>query len=377
MSVLIRFFVWFIICASFSILSACNSFETDGYTLAPMKEYTFDYKVQPSGQFFGEKTIIPLQVKGDYFNSVADWYDNQTILYITNGTQGSKIYRYNIFNGESELFYETKDQIITLQANPSRRYFVVHTAVTSYEANLVLLDHKGKEALKWGVGSIELQFVWNPFNEHELFVTSFLDDWSFETYVLSVQTKTVTNPEVNQPFIQWVDTTKVAYLKWDEENTSFNAPLYVYDLESGKEEKMIDQILAFQSFKDILLTVTSAQMKSIYQLYDQKSLKVIQEFTLPMINTFSDRWWVPNFDYHSGSKQLYLFKPTAIGSEPESLSFIQFSTETGEGTQLLKNTENRPISISPDGELCLIGFQFEEILDIKNRTVHFFVKQSF
>jgi hypothetical protein len=350
------------------LLSSCSSFQPEGIEQAVERQTQISLKDDPTGHFFGDLPIIPIELNGEQFNSVGDWFDNTSVLYIVNGNSGSKIYRYHLYTGVKELFFETTHQIITLEANQNRSYFVVHTSRSSHEANLIILDHQGNEVVNWAVESVELQYVWNPFDENQMFITSFQDDWSFQNYVVDMKRKQVDKALVNQPFIQWTDSSKVAYLEWGNE-FSLNAPLYQYNIVENTKEEVVENILAFHTYKELLLTISSAETNSLYQFFDPRNLQLKQSFQLPMINTFSDRWWIPHYDFDPESDSFFYFQPIMVENEVASLQLIKYSVGTSEETVVLNETSDRPINLSPDGTLCLIGFQFEELIDLKKNEI--------
>jgi hypothetical protein len=356
------------------VLSGCNSFQAEGIQMATEKESEIELKEVPSKPFFNDTQVIPIELSGGQFNSVGDWYDNTSVLFTVNEGSGSKIYRYHLYEGDTELFYETPEQVITLEGNQNQHYFVIHTAVSSHEAKLIVLDKKGKEVLEWKVESVELQYVWNPFDGNQLFITSFLEDWSFKNYVMNADTKRIEATGFPQAFIQWMDTSELAYLKWDD--TSLDAPLYTSNLDTKEEKKVLDNILAFHSYEDLLLAISSAEKSSLYQFYEPKTMEKIQEFQIPTITTFSDRWWIPNYDYNAATNKFYYFKPVVTGEEIETLSLVSFSMKTMEEEVVLSQSEDQPLKISPDGKRVLFGFQFIKLIDLVEKETYSLINQT-
>jgi hypothetical protein len=371
---LVRNAILYVIFIQCLIISGCSSFKAEGIQLASEKETDITLKEVPSKPFFNDSKIIPIDLDGGQFNSVGDWYDNTSVLFTVNEGSGSKIYKYHIYEGDTELFYKTPEQVISLEGNQNQHYFVVHTAVSAHEAKLIVLDKEGKEVLNWIVESVELQYVWNPFDENQLFITSFLEDWSFKNFVMNADTKRVVENGFPQPFIQWMDTSELAYLKWDD--TSLDAPLYTSNLETKEEKKVLDNVLAFHSYKDLLLAISSAEESSLYQFYEPKTMKKIQEFQIPTITTFSDRWWIPNYEYNTATNKFYYFKPVVTGEEIEALSLVSFSMKTGEEEVVLSQSEDLPLKISPDGKRVLFGFQFMKLIDLLEKETYTLINQT-
>lgn len=352
-------------------LSGCTSFQTHGIENAMKREIDIREKSIPSGHFMGEIPIIPIDLEGEHFHSVGDWYNETSILYIVDqhNRMGSNIYRYHLYTGEKELFFETPHQIIGLEGSENNNYFAIHTSSSINEANLVIIDKKGKEVVNWPVVSTELQYVWNPFDETKLFITSFQEDWSFKNFVLDLDTQKIKESDITQPFIQWLSDKEVLYLKWDEEFQENTAPLYSYHLENKSEEEISEQVLGFHTYQSMFMTVSPKDNQSIYQFLDPDSKSLKQSFTLPNIETYSDRWWIPNYDYNKKQDLLLVYKPIMKEQQFESLQLVTYSLQSAEESVVLQGVEDRPLLISPDGELSLIGYQFEEILDLRTNKL--------
>ncbi|KAA0549424.1 hypothetical protein FZW96_05810 [Bacillus sp. BGMRC 2118] len=322
-------------------------------------------KKLPSGENQQSHSIVPIQNEEGQFQSVVEWQDNEHLLYIVNDEAGAKVFKHHLYSGKQELFFEAKDPIITLQSSPSNQYFLIHTSKSSYEANLIIVDKEGEEVFNWVNESSELQYVWNPFDENKIFITSFLEDWSFKNYILNIDQKLVEDHTLPHPFIQWMSLASVTYLKWEDAHTE--APLYLASIDGEEEKKIGEQIFAYHSYKDIFLTISVKNESIHYQFSNTETLEKIREFTLPVINTFSDNWWIPNYDYDLTKKKFYYFKPTAEGDEVMSLNLVSFSPETGEEEIILTNLEDQPINVSSDGEKLLLGYQYNTIIELSTK----------
>ncbi|WP_246945927.1 hypothetical protein [Bacillus pinisoli] len=357
-------------------LSGCSSFQTHETENAMNREIHIHEKRIPSGHFMGDLPIIPIDLDGEFFHSVGDWYNETSILYIVNGSNhtGSDLYRYHLFTGEKELFYESSHPIITIESSENGNYFAVHSSSSINEANIVILDKKGNEQVNWNVESTELQYVWNPFNEKKLFITSFKEDWSFQNYLMDISNQKVDEIQLNQPFIQWLSGSEVLYLQWDQEVREHSAPLYSYHLEKQTEELVAEGILGFHTYHSLLMTISPQSDKSSYQFIDTVTQQHLQSFKLPTIETYSDRWWIPNYDYNKNIKSLLLYKPVIKDNQLKTLQLIKYSMQSGEEQLILDGVDDRPIHLSPDGELSLVGYQYEDILDLKTNELKSLIK---
>jgi hypothetical protein len=340
------------------------------------REIEVSDKKLPSGHFMGELSIKPIDLEGELFHSVADWYNDNSILYIVNKQheQGSIVYRYHLYTGKKEVFYETPNQVINLEGSENGAYFAINTSVTTNEANIIILDKNGNELINTMIESAELQYIWNPFAEEQMFITSFQDDWTFENYLVDLTDQSIEITHVNQPFIQWLDQSELLYLKWDPEQSANTAPLYSYQLDQKSEEMIKEGILGFHTYQSLLMTVSPLKDQSLFQFIDPKSMELIQSFQIPSINTYSDQWWIPRYDFSENSNSFFFYKPVYDENEFVSLQLIHYSLESGDETIILNGVEDRPIHLSPDGTLSLVGFQYEEILDLNTKEVKALIK---
>ncbi|WP_456278293.1 YqgU-like beta propeller domain-containing protein [Bacillus sp. AK128] len=357
-------------------LSSCSSTKFIGTEHANERQVQVGEKTIPSGKFMGEVDVKPIDLEGELFHSIADWYNQNNILYIVNNAnqKGSKIIRYHIYTGEKEVFYETPHQIISLEGSENGTYFAIHTSISNLEANIVIVDKQGSKLMSSTLQSTELQYIWNPFSEGKLFITSFQEDWSFQNYLIDIERLVTEKSEIDQPFIQWMNESSVAYLKWENEQSGNTAPLYVYDLEEKTEKLVKESIVGFHTYKELLVTITPLEQYSLYEFIDPKTMEPIQSLQLPNITTYSDRWWVPNFDHNSKTESFVYYKPIMRETDVEALQLMSYSLPTGQEAILLEGVDDLPVLLSPDGSIGLIGYQHEEILNLETNELKFLIQ---
>ncbi|MFD6440430.1 hypothetical protein ACFWDG_11595, partial [Peribacillus sp. NPDC060186] len=57
-------------------------------------------------------------------------------------------------------------------------------------------------------------------------------------------------------------------------------------------------------------------------------------------------------------------------------TLTKLNWEKGTQEELMKDMENEPLSCSLDGSLCLYGYQFEKIIDMKTHQIQRLFKES-
>lgn len=325
--------------------------------------------------FSGENSKIhSLDMSGEAFNTVGEWYDNENILYINDKFEGSDIFRYDIYQSEKELFYSTDSPVITMKANEDHSLFLIHTSNASNEAEIIIVDEDGKENFKWQVDAYDLYYNWNPYNKDQIFLTAFLEDWSYETYLLDVGEETVKNYDILQPFIQWISNNEISYLKWDQNEPSFFAPLFSYSLENKNESLLFENIISYSTFINLLVTVELDKDKDsygVYHFFDTKTNQLLHEYKLPLLTDYS-KWNIPYEDYAVEQRLFYTFRPYTTGSfdtYSQKYEFVSFNMKNGEEKSLIQKVDSKPIKISPNGYLCLYGYQFENIINLHTNDI--------
>ncbi|MDX8359601.1 MULTISPECIES: hypothetical protein [Bacillaceae] len=317
--------------------------------------------------------IQPIDVDERSIQTVGDWYDDTTILYITNENEGSTVYKHNIYSGKKEQLYKSSSEISTIKGNHNQSYFLLHTLPTTYEAELVIVDKEGKEVFKWATGSYELNYEWNPYNPELLYVTTFFADWSFETYLLNVSKQSVQENTIDIPFIQWAGIEEVTYLKWNQDEPSYSAPLYEQNLQTKQGRHLIEDVSMYATTNNLLMTITTdGDSIAYYSFYQVSPINKMTQMEIPLLALYS-QWFFPYFDFIESKDEFITFAPYGSGnydSYHDDFELITYSVLTGEKKSILSNIANLPINMSPNGELCLYGYYNEKIINLNDKNIY-------
>nr|WP_156178280.1 hypothetical protein [Bacillus sp. SA1-12] len=336
--------------------------------LSPEKELPQKSK----NQSIEKEAKLPLELDEGFFHSVADWKNDEEIFYITNQSGGSTIHTYNLFTGESSIFFESNAPILQLQANEDHSLFLVHTSPTSYEAELIVLDQQAEVKFQTKIESYELQYTWNQMNHKDLFVSSFNEDWTFQTYLMNVKEQSITANPIQIPFIQWLNEQEISYLKWDQESPALTAPLYVYNLETEEETLLSENVVANTNFVNRLSTIELAddQGNAVVRFYDIENKKQFAEMSTRLVGLYSD-WSIPYYDMDEKEDVFYMIEADETLT---TYSLISFDLQTEKKEMLIENMENMPLKLSPNGKYALFGARFEHIIELKNKEVNELIK---
>jgi hypothetical protein len=327
-------------------------------------------KKTPLPSFFQVYQLPIANPKGE-INRVIGWLNNHEIVYVTNEVQGSNLYRYDLKKGISKLLYESKFPIVTILISPDYNKLLIHSSPSTYEGQVSIINTEGKEVYSDSFPSVEMVFEWNQFNTEQLFITAFKADWSFTNYFLYLDKKELTSNDVRKPFAKWTGERRLAFLDWNENDISLVSPLIEKEL--GKEEILLRKgIFHFESFDNKILTITveSGEQLAKYTFYSKNMVEQFS-FETPILSSYSG-WVIPNYGMASDQKEFLTMIPlesTEADTYREGFQLISYNIKSGKKEILLENTENVPFTCSPNNTLCLMGYQFEKLFSLQNRTM--------
>jgi len=327
----------------------------------------------------GDKWKLPISIPEGEFSKLAGWLSEKQVLYITNLEQSSSIYRYDLFAGNSELIYKSEYPIINVQISPSRKNILIHTSQSAAEGLVTIINTKGRVILQKDFPSYELAFEWNPYNDSQVLVTKFAEDWSFQVLLLDLEQSTTTELDVPQPFMKWIARNQIAWINWNEDQPSLFAPLNARNLETGIEKKLFSSVIHFSAFPDLTMTITineQNQSMSSYSFYD-KELRKLSTFSMPQLTKYSD-WLVPFYGYNEEKSQFTTLRPLSGGESDaysEGFQLVNYNLKNGRSDLIMEGLENEPLILSPSGEAVLYGNRFEKIIDLNNKKIYDLIRE--
>lgn len=329
-------------------------------------------KESPGLSFVGKKVVPISEFKGS-FNAVVGWLTDDTILYITNENSGSNLYSYQLTTGVSSLFYKSDYPIVSTKISPQREKILIHTAPSSYQAEIIITDIDGKTLTEAKVDSFELEAVWNHGNEEEVLISAFKEDWSFTIYILNIKADRLAEVDLLQPFVFWPTKDELLYLNWEKDRPSLNAPLVRRNLLSGNEETLMTSVHHVDISNDYILAISTENDDSSQSTYHilNREYEQVASFETEHLSAYSG-WLVPFYDIIDDEKRLMYLHPIRSGEADlydDGFVLTEYSFEENKETTLIDQLGNEPISCSPNGTLCLYGYQFEKIIDLEEKEI--------
>jgi len=357
------------------ILGACSQKEQVKQKI-PVKS---EKSKPPVMSDLGEHWKLPISIPEGEFSQLDGWISGNEVLYNTNLEKTSNIYRYDLLTGKSKIIYKSEYPIIKVVISPSTKRILIHASKSSTEGLVTIIDTNGIELLKKSFSSYELAVEWNPYDDSEVLVTNFAEDWSFQALLLDVHNSKTTELNLSHPFNKWMDNNKIAFINWDEKNPSLFAPLIEKNLENGNVKTLLPAVIDFSVLPDLLMTISvneQNQSLSNYSFFD-KELNQQFTFSLPQLTRYSD-WLVPFYDYNEPKRQFITFSPLSSGevdSYMDGFQLLAYNLKKGTRTLIMDGLENVPINVSPTGEALLYGNRFEKIIDLGTKKIYELIKE--
>ncbi|RDU35372.1 hypothetical protein DRW41_18100 [Neobacillus piezotolerans] len=357
------------ICLVFFSLAACSQLKENTKPIAHPgnPEENEGQSAKPP-----ENWKLPLKVPEGEFFKVFGWLNDSEVIFASNLTLGSNLYFYSLETGESKLILKTENPIVTVSINPQKTRLMVHTSPSSYEAVVTVYDTSGLELANQSYPSSELHVEWNPYEEDDLLIVAFNEDWSYKSFRMDAEERKVEEMDISDPFVKWIGRDKFAYLGWNEEAPSFFAPLVLQDVQGDVKTAPIRNLYHLEAYKNLIMGISAAGTefeRAIFAFYDNQ-LSPIFSFELPQLGRFSG-WLVPFMDFNAGRQEFTIFEPVKSGdADTYTEGFILASHTFGGGRKvILEGAENQPIVSSPNGEAFLYGYRFEKMIDAAEKKI--------
>jgi hypothetical protein len=317
--------------------------------------------------FTGAEVILPIKEIEGSFYTASGWLDNQTILYVTETSGGSSIYSYDLVDGQSTLLYSSVYSIVSVMISPTKNSILIHSSPNSSTGLVTVISSNGKMLLSSEIPSNELAIEWNEYNENLLLITSFTEEWQYDTYTLDISNNTLSQVNIPQPFAYWTNGNELLYLDWRTDSPSLSAPLKKYNINSKVSNDVMKDVYQVDVFPKHTLTITINQSEESavghYTFFDQ-DFQTKSQLLMPQLSNYSG-WFVPFYDYVKNSDVFLTFKPeysSELDTYGGKFDLIKHSVNSGEELVVMENLINEPISCSPNGTMCLYGYSLENLL---------------
>ncbi|MCM3712905.1 hypothetical protein M3202_02340 [Alkalihalobacillus oceani] len=353
------------------MMSACTSGQLESHP-SPERLTELPEKRDVPNSFFTGSPVVPLSETE--ITEVTGWYREDAVFYLQEDGEHSSVHTYNLLTGESADFFQRDGWVVNIAPNVDYTLFAVQLVTPEHEAEVVILDAAGEPQMTIeGLGD-DYSVFWNPYVQNRMLAVAFLPDWEYAGYLVDVGTNEVKPVELEQPYVQWLSETEVAYLLWDELEPNYQAPLYIANLEDGKKKLWRENVISFMSFPGRLSLMVTVD--SVYDLYSKYSFfrerELAQQIEMPILNTYSEQWWIPFYSYDAAGEIFYYARPKYSGdflSYTDGFELIAYDVGTNAENKLAELESHEPMQIAPDGNYLLLGSRYESVFDIEQEVL--------
>lgn len=327
-----------------------------------------------------EKIKAPISLDGEVFSTIYGWLSDHEIIYSTEVGQGGTIYSYDLIDGKKELLYKTEVPIVTVKISPSKKWILIHSSQSTYKGIVSVIDKKGNSYFSKEIESTEIGLEWNIYDDNLLLLSAFKEDWSYNTYLLSMSNQTLQEIKMVEPFAFWLSKEELLYLDWDNEKPTLLAPLMKMGIHDEESVEMLSSIFHVSTFHGMLVTISvndEDNEEALYTFYTN-DFKKVHTIVIPQITRYSD-WLIPYHDYIEKSNQFITLQPIKSGdieTYKDGFQLVSYHLDKKEKEVLFDHLKNEPISCSPSGNLCLYGNSFEKLINLNSREIIQLVKGS-
>jgi Tol biopolymer transport system component len=260
--------------------------------------------------------------------------------------------------------------IVSIDISESGEYLFIRSSSGISTSLITITKMDGSVVFSHTLNAFDLTMEWNPYNEQQIFIAAFSEDWQEQIYFLSIADKKITETADYDPFSKWYALEQLVYLNWIGENTSLSADLILQDLNSGEEKKLLTGIFHLDTFKDVLLTIEgdpSNHDQAVYHFYG-KNMKKLGSFIIPQVLSFSSQL-IPYYDYQAEKKTFIFLQPVMKDVYNEEFQLMKFDAEANQVQEIIDGLKNEPLSCSRDGNYCLYGYNFEKLIDLNKKKI--------
>ena len=319
------------------------------------------------------QSLKPLPISEELFLSVYGWFDSQTIIYSYVEQDLFYLATHNIFDGKKQILFTTNFPIIDVGIHQQKQQIFIHTSQNPNYATLYFISSEGDILYSTTVESNELVYEWNPYHSDKILLTTFYEDWTYDSFLLDLSQQSIHQIYGLQPFVQWISTDEILELDWDINTTQISAPLIKKSITNPNNgETLYENIYRFDVLGDYLLTIDISEIDSeIHYHFSSRRKKDQSTITIPSIAK-NGEWLIPFYDLLPFNQTFVSFVPnkhTNIDDNQERFQLIRYDLTKNHSEIIGTHLENKPLSCSPDGFHCLYGYLIESIINMENGKI--------
>ncbi|WP_409289266.1 hypothetical protein [Peribacillus sp. SCS-37] len=341
---------------SVSMLSGCNFSDEAGKEPAkkPQKE---ERQVSST---LNPRTISSKQYK---MTEIAGWLNQETIVFTALQGSQSKAVKHNIKTGEESILFEGAFPISSIKLSPDRKQFLIQTSSRDGKMELLAISGNGEKLHTLSLPAAEVSIQWNPFRSGEYLASAFDRDWTFSGYIVDTSAQKVEEIRMEVPFLQWNSEKEFLFKDIGKDPAKETGPLLAEAADGHGKRKLLDNVLFFQRDRDVLAVLSQEGPEKGRLSFFGPGMETYHKFPLALPPGQSA-------SLHLSINPEKAICAAIVPAESGRFELVVFNWKTGTKLTILKDCPDEPISLSPDGTVCLMGSQLEKAVSLGDHKIY-------
>lgn len=320
-----------------------------------------------------EVVIHQIPLPKNEFRKVLGWTSAEEVIVHAGDMEGDSLYLFNIFTGAFEKFYESDSFILAADIIEEEGQLIVQL-VKDADSSLLVLDLEGNVLQQRKIESNGFADInVNKQNPESVFVSYYVGENDTAVYHWNLATNEYSDVESTSLNPQWYSENLYLFVDNADDFTLETGKLYMGDIRSGEVLLLDNQVSDFYLHEDTFIAFTPSDFsdEEIMLSYQYPFLVDVGFMVVPK-STMNERIVFPNLTQAERDAAIYgIFAEdsVALEEEPGQYVFSKLNFEDGQIEPIISVPDNVPISISADGKYSLIGWGYEQLIDIENQQI--------
>ena len=102
------------------------------------------------------------------------------------------MYAYNLSKGTNRHITTSKSMIVSIDISDSGEYLFIRSSSGPSTSLITITKKDGSVVFSHTLNAFDLTMEWNPYDEQQIFIAAFSEDWREQIYFLSIADKKIT-----------------------------------------------------------------------------------------------------------------------------------------------------------------------------------------
>ncbi|MER2261800.1 MAG: hypothetical protein ABS934_07270 [Psychrobacillus sp.] len=307
--------------------------------------------------------IPSVHLERSKFHSVIGWLSDEEILIVLVDKGEWILKSYSVTKEEWKEIYRTSTPVIQGMIHPSKEMIILHTSNNSSSAEVQLIHKNGVVEQSLYFESAELYMDWHPTDPNLIVFTAFYEDWSYNSMVYDGHTQELKAIDVENPFVKWLDHENLMVFNWSETSLDGSNLKHYSIADHSTTDTNWSNIIDVQNLGDSLvyIQIDEENMQFKYHLVNKSNGESV-DWVSPAVSNYSE-WVIPTISIISPNSFI-AFQAKEKGNKDEANQKSIIGKYSIEGEEQYGEIKELPIDCSPNGKVCLGGYEKEQWINL-------------